>query len=130
MKITAADLQAMGYNPDGSRIQRATTPTPSDAVDREADLHAAILDHCRAKGWPVVHSRMDAPTSCGVGTPDFVVAIPGGRTLWVEAKAKTGKLRPEQEAWLALLRHHGHRCGVVRSFSEFVALLTPDTTNA
>lgn len=124
MAFKLSDLQAMGYNPDGSRIRSNPSPaTTSDAVRIEADLHDAILAHCRARGWPVVHSRMDRPTSCGVGTPDFVVALPGGRTAWVEAKAKGGKLRTEQEAWLAILRHNGHLCGVVRSFSDFVALI-------
>lgn len=114
----------MGYHPNGSRIQRGQSATTSAAVQREADLHDAILAHCRAKGWPVVHSRMDVPQTAGVGTPDFVVALPGGRTVWVEAKARTGKLTPPQAAWLAALGIVGHEAAVVRSIEEFVAIVS------
>lgn len=122
MKLTSADLQAMGYNPDGSRITAATRST-TPAAEREADLHDAILGHCRLRGWRVVHSRMDVPQTAGIGTPDFVIALPSGRTLWIEAKAKAGKLRPEQAAWLHSLRCLGHRAEVVRSLPEFLELL-------
>lgn len=127
MRLTAAQLTALGWNPDGTRIA-STKPTASPAVAREADLHDAILAHCRAKGWPVVHSRMDRPSTSGVGTPDFVVALPSGTTVWIEAKASGGKLRPEQAAWLAALRILGHRAEVVRSLPEFLALVSPEPT--
>jgi hypothetical protein len=93
---------------------------PVDACVVEAELHAQILDECRRRGYPVHHARMDRPATCGVGTPDFVIALLGGRSLWVEAKSKTGKLKPEQAAWLAALRRHGHAAEVVRSMSEFI----------
>lgn len=66
---------------------------------------------------------MDVPQTAGVGTPDFVVALPGGLTAWVEAKTAGGKVRPEQAAWMAALRVHGHRAEIVRSFPEFVAIV-------
>jgi hypothetical protein len=113
----------MGYRVDGSRIGKSPAAN-TQAAAREADLHDAILAFCHAKGWPVVHSRMDVPATCGVGTPDFVVALPAGRVVWVEAKAATGKLRPEQAAWLAALRAVGHRAEVVRSIPEFLNLVS------
>ncbi len=129
MRLTTSDLQAMGYNPDGTRIGRTDLHhvghEPS-TIQREADLHDQILGYCRAKGWPVVHSRMDVPQTAGVGTPDFVVALPAGRVVWVEAKTRTGKLRPEQQAWLTALRAVGHKAEVVRSFAEFVAVATTE----
>lgn len=122
MRLTSSDLQAIGYNPDGSRIAVAG-PQTTKAAAREADLHDEILAYCRAAGWPVVHSRMDVPQTAGVGTPDFVVALPAGRVVWVEAKAKAGKLRPEQQAWLTALRANGHTAEVVRSFPEFMRVV-------
>lgn len=118
MKFTPANLTAMGYGIDGRRLQ-ANAKAATDATASEAQLHREILDYCRARGWPVVHSRMDVPQTAGVGTPDFVVALPGGRTLWVEAKSKKGKLRPEQAAWMAALRAVEHEACVVRSMGDF-----------
>lgn len=113
----------MGYGLDGQRLRTRGGGQPSQAVAREADLHDDILAYCRAKGWPVVHSRMDVPQTAGIGTPDFVVALPGGLTAWVEAKAAAGKVRPEQAAWMAALRAHGHRAEIVRSFPEFLNIV-------
>ena len=92
----------------------------SGAHFNESELHQLILDNCRVRGFRVLHARMDRPATCGVGTPDFVIALPGGRTLWVEAKARKGKLTSEQQAWMAALRVLGHRALVVRSFEEFI----------
>lgn len=97
--------------------------------EQERSLHEAIMAYCRSRCWPVVHSRMDRPATCGVGTPDFVIAMPGGRTLWIEAKTRFGKLRPEQLAWMAALRHVGHEAHVVRSMEEFVAIASGAHTN-
>lgn len=99
-----------------------STPV-ANAVAMESDLHDAILAHCRAMQWPVVHSRMDVPQTAGVGTPDFVVAMPGGRTVWVEAKSAKGKLSPEQRAWMAALVRVGHTAHVVRSMQEFMEVV-------
>jgi hypothetical protein len=97
-----------------------SSPVAAGGCDREKDLHDAILAHCRAMGWPVVHSRMDVPQTAGIGTPDFVIAMPGTTTLWVEAKTAKGKLTPAQSAWIAALRKVGHRAEVVRSMAEFL----------
>jgi len=123
MRLTSSDLQALGFNPDGTRIQPGRPAGASQGAVREADLHDAILSLCRARRWPVVHSRMDVPQTAGIGTPDFVVALPAGRVVWVEAKAATGKLRPEQQAWLTALRALGHTAEVVRSLSEFLTIV-------
>ena len=89
----------------------------------EADLHDQILSECRRRAWPVVHSRMDRPTTSAVGTPDFVIALPKGRTLWIEAKTAHGKLTMEQRTWLFWLQKLGHRAFVVRSFQDFLSVL-------
>lgn len=103
-----------------SHFGRIVSVKPVDAVDKESKLHAQILEECKGRGWPVHHARMDRPATCGVGTPDFAIALPNGRTVWIEAKSKTGKLSREQAAWIAALRRHGHAAEVVRSMSEFI----------
>jgi len=65
---------------------------------------------------------MDRPATAQIGTPDFVVATPNGKTIWVEAKTAKGKLSIEQQAWLAALRKLGHKAGVVRHIQEFVIM--------
>ncbi|TXH49971.1 MAG: VRR-NUC domain-containing protein [Desulfurellales bacterium] len=99
------------------------TATASKACEIEADLHADILEFCKVRGWRAHHSRMDRPSTCGVGTPDFAIAMPNGVTVWVEAKARTNKLTTEQHAWLAALNILGHVTGVVRNMDEFKAVI-------
>lgn len=103
-----------------SHCGRIVSVKPVDSVSSEAALHAQILEECKGRGWPVHHARMDRPATCGVGTPDFAIALPNGRTVWIEAKSKTGKLSREQAAWIAALRRHGHTAEVVRSMVEFI----------
>lgn len=106
------------------RVGKLVSSQPkASGVEREKDLHDAILAHCRFRGWPVVHSRMDVPQTAGVGTPDFVIALPEGRTVWVEAKSAKGKLSSEQRAWIATLIRVGHTAHVVRSMEEFKEVL-------
>lgn len=134
MRITAEQAEKMGLVCDASgnwTQGRKGNPTISpysvgkaNAMQREADLHEAIRDYCRARGWRCVHSRMDRPSTCEVGTPDFAIVMPGGVTLWVEAKARTGKPTGEQLAWLAAIHRLGHVCGVVRNMEEFEALVS------
>ena len=128
MRLTSSDLQALGFNLDGTRIQPRPPGEPSKAVARESDLHESILSICRARRWLVVHSRMDIAQTASVGVPDFVVALPAGRVVWVECKSATGKLRHEQAAWLAALRSLGHTAEVVRSLPEFLAIVTNTST--
>lgn len=133
MRITPEQAERMGLvrNSSGDWTQGRTgkpalSPASggrSKAVELEGDLHEDILAYCRARGWRCVHSRMDRPATCEVGTPDFAIVMPDGVTLWVEAKARHGKPTVEQLAWLAALHRLGHVCGVVRSMDEFQELV-------
>lgn len=93
----------------------------------ESDLHESILEFCRSRGWRCVHSRMDRPSTCEVGTPDFAIAMPNGRTVWIEAKAGKGKLTLQQRAWLTALNALGHTTAVVRSMDEFLSVVNQQT---
>lgn len=113
---------------DLSAYEARRLPAPARSAGkvetREADLHDQILAECRRRGWLVIHSRMDKPSTVQIGSPDFVVAADRGRTFYIEAKARTGKLRPEQRAWLAWASRLGHRAAVVRTLPEFIELIS------
>ena len=91
-------------------------------VSREADLHEAIFDECRRRGWIALHGSMAERTCRTRGEPDFVILADGCRVLFVECKSRIGKLSPAQAA----LKHHaeklGHTVHVVRSLGEFLKL--------
>lgn len=94
---------------------------PDDAVDHESDLHDEITAECRRRGWGFIHSRMDKPSTVGVGVCDFAI-FGGGQVFLLEAKTKTGKRTPAQLAFAALMRHNSFTVHVVRSMSEVLAV--------
>ena len=117
-RITEADYIAMQ-----ARLRKsAATFTPAD-TGPESALHDAILAHCRARRWLCVHSRMDRPTSQGLGVPDFIILADKGRMFLVEAKSKTGKLTPEQMGFGVLCELLGHKVHLVRSLKEFLEIV-------
>ena len=97
--------------------------TSKVGVSREAELHEAIFDECRRRGWIALHGSMAERTCRTLGEPDFVILAGGGRVLLVECKTKTGKLSPAQAALKFHAEHLGHTVHVVRSLEEFLQLL-------
>jgi hypothetical protein len=54
------------------------------------------------------------------GSSDLIgILAPAGRLVAIEIKSETGRLRPEQELFLELVRKHGGFACVVRSVEEF-----------
>lgn len=94
-----------------------------EACTEEAKLHDEIIKKLKALNWPYLHSRMDMPTTVKRGAPDFVIAAPMGKTLWVECKSKTGKMELDQTGFGMSLLKQSHRWYVVRSMDEFNAVL-------
>ena len=97
--------------------------TSKVGVSREAELHEAIFDECRRRGWIALHGSMAERTCRTLGEPDFVILAGGGRVLFVECKTKTGKLSPAQTALKFHAELLGHTVHVVRSFAEFLELV-------
>jgi hypothetical protein len=102
---------------DNTRTDEPADPGP------EKKLHWRIIAECDRRGFPWVHARMDLPHTVAVGTPDFVVALPMGRTLWIECKSGARKLTPRQQAWMRRLTRNAHQAHVVRSFRQFLDLI-------
>ncbi|GKW24382.1 hypothetical protein PEC311524_19760 [Pectobacterium carotovorum subsp. carotovorum] len=54
------------------------------------------------------------------GVPDLFLTLPRGRYagLWIEMKAKGGKLSPQQEVWLKRLEDAGYRAVCCFGFNQ------------
>jgi Holliday junction resolvase len=66
----------------------------------EKELQSTVIEAMEWKGWRVYHtydSRRSQP-----GFPD-VVAVRGGRLMFVEFKSEKGKVKREQVDWLDAL---------------------------
>jgi hypothetical protein len=130
MTISESDFNRMQ-----ARCQQARGEFPPDpqATSDEKKLHEEILADCKNRLWPVIHSRMDAPSTIGVGVPDFVIFAERAIVIVIECKAGNSKLRPEQLAWKMILERNGHKHFVVRSFAGYLRvvnnlLTTPGTS--
>ena len=88
--------------------------------ERESDLHNLIAADLRARRIYFTHSRMDKAATNSIGTTDFIIALPGGVTLWMEVKTAKGKLSREQSGVALLLKIAGHRWACVRSFEDYL----------
>lgn len=102
---------------------RLARPVETTAPLLEKELHQDIIDHCD-KQWPrwkYVHSRTDKPTRNTLGVPDFVIALPLGRTLYVEAKRPGQKPSLAQSAWHAEMLKLKHYVHVVHDMQEFLS---------
>ena len=58
----------------------------------------------------------------GKGGPDLWVICRDGMACGIEVKTPKGKVRPEQEAFLAMVRSKGGRAGIARSVEEALAI--------
>lgn len=118
--LNAYQARQVARSMAGLPTSMGDAPTPA-RVNKEDELHDAIESYCLSQGWLYVHSRMDKRSTNQCGTPDFIVALPGGVTLWCEVKrGKSTKLTIEQQAFGAWLTKLGHRTVVARSLEDFV----------
>lgn len=101
-----------------------------DAVEKftvEKTLQIAAEKWLRLNGAVgIVRSRMDRPTSNGVGTPDFIFGWPrDGRLIFCAAEAKVGNRHctPPQAGFLLNVQEAGGIAFVFRSLDELKANL-------
>jgi hypothetical protein len=117
MRWTPAELAAY-Y---AKQHKEGLKPERSKACTKEADLHNAIVAHCNGQGWKILHhSRMDQPSTCPKGSPDFVIMLNGGKFAALECKTGSGKLSIEQLGAICHAERLNHTIFVVRSFTEFI----------
>lgn len=110
--------------PTTGKVHENTRLGPPDEPKNERDLHDEIIALCRSKGWFYVHSRMDRKSTTGVGVPDFCIALPNGKTVWLECKRKGGKPTTAQNAALAQLQRLGHAAYVVEDMYQVTVMLS------
>jgi hypothetical protein len=85
----------------------------------EAGFQGNVIALAHGLGFTVAHFRTvrvqrangsvsyQTPVQAdGAGFPDLVM-VGHGRVVFVELKANKGRIRPEQEAWIAMLRDAG-----------------------
>lgn len=102
--------------------QKSQQADCNEGVAMESDLHDAIIQECKARGWLYFHSRMDKRTGRTEGEPDFCILTHGGRVLFVEAKAKKGKLSDAQLRVKAFAHLLGHKIHTVYNIQQFRAI--------
>lgn len=77
----------------------------------EAEFQDRVIATARLYGWMVHHTRparmadgrWRTPVQGDKGFPDLVLAHERHGTVFAELKSDTGRLTPEQKAWLAVL---------------------------
>ena len=55
------------------------------------------------------------------GVPDLCTVLDGGRTGWMELKAKSGSLSDQQKGFARMLQMHGHYWALVKSVDDAIA---------
>ena len=101
--------------------------------ETESDRQRRIADFLMAHGCIVLFngsSKMDAfaariagaPKS-NKGSPDLIVALPGGKTAWLETKSPGGKQSPAQADWQRALEAIGHLYLVVYDVKDVEGLV-------
>lgn len=78
----------------------------------------------RGKRWSPEAARL-LNEGMKPGVPDLCLPVPRGRYcgLFLEMKREDGKVRPDQEKWLAVLRDQGYFADVAWSFEQAQGIL-------
>lgn len=91
-RMSTEDRKPMGKS--GITIQEAQA---KGDLRREKDLQRNMENLLRQRNLFFVRSRMDRRTTTRKGTPDFIIILPRGRALMVEAKVEGGELSQDQK---------------------------------
>ena len=87
--------------------------TPEAAIERD------IVQYLSLRGFLVLRTHGPRNRPVEEGIPDLVCVPPmGGKMLWVEVKAKGGRVSPAQADMHACLTERGQRVIVARSVAD------------
>ena len=123
MRFSAADFKA--YLARRAAAKGHAAGHLGEPVEREKDLHDAIIAECKGRGWMIFHGSMAHRTFRTPGEPDFHILCEDGRRFMVECKAKGGKLSKDQQAIMAWARKLGHEIYEVSNLAEFLFRCDP-----
>ena len=117
MKLTPDEYAALLSRHASRNVTIA--PRVSKSAMREADIQDAIESLLKSFGRDCyyVRSRMDKPTTCKVGTPDFIGWI-RGMPFQLEVKRPGAKETREQAGELMRGRLAGSTSAIVHSVAE------------
>lgn len=115
MRMTLAAFTQAQAAIDARRAGYAIEP------ECESELHHDSIEYCRKQypPWLAFHGSMAHRAWRTPGEPDFIVMADGGRTFYIEAKTRKGKLSTEQLGVQLQARILEHEVNVVRSLDEF-----------
>jgi len=91
----------------------------------ESVLSNKIRQYCEKMGYPCLIFRQSKQVKGLVpaGWPDCSIALPGGRTVWIELKNKAGRLSDEQKMYKLMFMALGHEWYEVRSYKRFLEIV-------
>ena len=110
-----------------ARLKAAVIPALTLALGRRGFVHR------ENSGSLVIDSGTKAERRINMGTPgmpDLLVVMDGGRVLFIELKAKAGKVTPNQAAMHERLEALGHRVVIARSVSTAVEAVQEELRRA
>ena len=116
------------FDEHGRRRDALVASKVANKCENESQLHDDIIEFCKSKGWYYVHSRMDQRSTNAIGTPDFIIAMDGGKTLWIECKMPGKKATIFQLGALTHLNKLKHQACLVTSLDEFLEAVKQATT--
>lgn len=108
---------------------------PKREVESEKSIEIRVRVALAAAGVLVMKHTVESCYACGkkpskrtglgLGCSDLICVVPPkGRFLGIEMKRpKTGRLRAEQNCWLAVVRRFGGVTGVAKSVADAMALV-------
>jgi hypothetical protein len=82
----------------------------------EDQLQMSVVQLAGLCGWEWFHDEDSRRNRAGL--PDLIL-VRGHRLLWRELKTTTGRVRPDQKRWIALLQAAGEDAGVWRPAQWF-----------
>ena len=106
----------------------AARKATEDETEHESDntpesrLQARCEAYLTDKGYYYFHDKSRQTNAPGL--LDLVIALPHGRTVWIELKSKRGRMRPEQKETVYKLMCLGHEVfAPVKSYKRFVEII-------
>jgi hypothetical protein len=120
--------QAKDYMAEYIVAQALHTPPGSTQLAGEADsgreskLQSKAIKWANDKGYPVFHDRSRKKNI--PGWPDLTICLPKGITLFLELKSAKGVLRKEQAEIRQQMMYLGHHYFIVKSFKQFLLIVT------
>jgi hypothetical protein len=89
--------------------------------ENECELDRKIYKYCKDIGYYAFHDYSRGINKSG--HLDWVIALPNGRTVWIENKSKNGKLSTEQKLNIIKLSGLNHEVYECRSYKKFLEII-------